>query len=314
MTTAYAYGPGTYNTTQLQDEVVAAGGGPAGLLYISSDATIGSFAANISIFYTSALSGADKTALDALVTAHSAVAPPPAGLSVGEIFQAATTISGSVNIGIPIGLNTTGNVFAAADAGTSSTRTQLIGCLLGSGTIVGSALEPIQISGLVTLSTAQWDSQTSGSGGLTPGTYYYTRTGGGMQTTPNSSGAGVAPALVGLAISATQLLLMINPPNVAMPTAWVKGTVTAGSAAVTRSMGVTSVSRLSAGKVQVTWARAFPSADYFVSCIPGSGGTGFFTCEDDSNAQTTTTASFQFFNGAGTLSDPNKFWIFAYGG
>ncbi len=69
--TDYSYGPGTYNTTQLQAEIVAAGGGPATVSAIYGNATNpGVYATAIVVEYPSALSGGDKTLLDALVAAH----------------------------------------------------------------------------------------------------------------------------------------------------------------------------------------------------------------------------------------------------
>jgi hypothetical protein len=69
----------------------------------------------------------------------------------------------------------------------------------------------IQIAGTATLPTADWDAVTGGSGGLTPGSYYYCGIGGsdGALTPDTPIGA-----LVGWALDAENLVLRLgSPPN-----------------------------------------------------------------------------------------------------
>jgi len=75
-------------------------------------------------------------------------------------------------------------------------------------TIAASATGDVQTGNNVSLSTGAWDAVTGGSGGLTPGAYYYlsTATAGGITSTaPNSTGNMLLR--VGLAVSATVLNL-----------------------------------------------------------------------------------------------------------
>lgn len=69
----------------------------------------------------------------------------------------------------------------------------------------------IQIAGIVTLTTEEWDAVTTQIGGLTPGSYYYCGVGG-----PDGALTPDVPigALVGWAFSATELVLRLgSPPN-----------------------------------------------------------------------------------------------------
>jgi hypothetical protein len=73
-----------------------------------------------------------------------------------------------------------------------------------------------QFTGVVTLTTAQWDAVVTGqSGGLTAGAWYYlsSATAGFLTTTAPSVG-GTFKTLVGLAISPTELQLQLGEPFV----------------------------------------------------------------------------------------------------
>jgi hypothetical protein len=73
----YDYGPGSYNITQLQGEITAAGlAAPAGING-TGYAGPGTLATNISVLYAAALSAADQTTLNNTVAAHVAGAAPP---------------------------------------------------------------------------------------------------------------------------------------------------------------------------------------------------------------------------------------------
>jgi hypothetical protein len=86
---------------------------------------------------------------------------------------------------------------------------------LSTGTTTSGSSGPIQTDGIVSLTTAQWNTVTGGTGGLTYNSIYYLSpsTAGGLTTTaPTTAGQIVAP--VGLAISTTDLVLYNNGFNV----------------------------------------------------------------------------------------------------
>lgn len=78
----------------------------------------------------------------------------------------------------------------------------------GSGSIV-----QVQPSGLVTLTTAQWDAVTGGSGGLVMGTTYYTAQfpAVGKLTDVRPVDTGILVSKVGVGLNSTTLLLAISP-------------------------------------------------------------------------------------------------------
>ena len=71
----------------------------------------------------------------------------------------------------------------------------------------------VQPSGVLTLTTAQWDAVAGTSGGLTPGTVYYLSqtTAGHIITTPAGT-PGLVTTQLGQALSATRLLIQIGVP------------------------------------------------------------------------------------------------------
>jgi hypothetical protein len=70
----------------------------------------------------------------------------------------------------------------------------------------------VQRSGIVVLTTAQWDVITAGSGGLTTGTMYYVSNTTGKITpyTTLSLGHGLFISQVGWALSSTEMQLQIG--------------------------------------------------------------------------------------------------------
>lgn len=73
-----------------------------------------------------------------------------------------------------------------------------------------------QFAGPLTLTTAQWDAVTGGSGGLTPGAPYYlsAATAGRITATAPSAG-GQFVTQVGIAMSARTMLVQIGPQTAA---------------------------------------------------------------------------------------------------
>ncbi|HEY6025852.1 MAG TPA: capsid cement protein [Pseudolabrys sp.] len=78
--------------------------------------------------------------------------------------------------------------------------------------IASAASGSVQTSGVLTLTTAQWDARTGGSGGLTFGTPYYLDVTAGKMTATAPSAVGQFVTLLGVALSTTQLRLLIQPP------------------------------------------------------------------------------------------------------
>jgi hypothetical protein len=70
----------------------------------------------------------------------------------------------------------------------------------------------IKVAGIVTLTTAQWDNVTGGSGGLLSANAYYVDVTPGRPTVGPPSAGGQFITLAGIAASTTQLRLMIQPP------------------------------------------------------------------------------------------------------
>lgn len=84
---------------------------------------------------------------------------------------------------------------------------QVLGMVIDAAIAV-SAVGRIQTFGTVTLTTAQWDARTGGSGGLTPGSYYYQDGTGNITATAPGGTRRVRP--IGIAISTTKLQLLVQ--------------------------------------------------------------------------------------------------------
>lgn len=117
--------------------------------------------------------------------------------------------------GTPVVLATATTVDLATNDGTVAAAS-VVG--LAMETITAEVAEPatpagtgnVQIRGSVSLTTAQWDAVTGGSGGLTPGAYYFVGAAGGLVTAEPSGGDIIAP--VGQALTATVMVLRISYP------------------------------------------------------------------------------------------------------
>lgn len=113
--------------------------------------------------------------------------------------------AGSIVIGTPVYVKSNGNVDKAR-ANALSTCTTL--GIVESTSIGAGASGSIRFGGIITATTGQWDAVTGGSGGLTPGSYYYVGTSAGVLTTtaPSSAGEVVKEAL--FAISTTEAVIV----------------------------------------------------------------------------------------------------------
>lgn len=114
--------------------------------------------------------------------------------------------AGSIVIGTPVYVKSDGDV-DKAQANAIGTCTNI--GIVRDTTINAAAAGNIQFEGIVTATTGQWDAVTGGSGGLTPGLYYYVSaaTAGLLTTTaPSTVGQVVKEAL--WAISTTEALIV----------------------------------------------------------------------------------------------------------
>ncbi len=300
MPTSYSYGPGTYNTTQLQGEIVAAGGGPAALTGINGDGTIGNPSANIAIFYASALSGADKTALDALVAAHVAVAlDGPQTIHLGTITTATPCMemsavwnNGAVQFfGLKIDIDTLGfsggsaplNIRVDTNVVTIDTLGKLVApSFQGEGHLLSALNATNLTTGTVDVARLPWDLATQGNM-ESEATSVHVVTAGVLRYGPSACKG------------------------------WCVFTVSGTTPTIAISYNVTSVTRKALGKYEIAWTNSFSSANYGAVCLARSDGAGYFTAQDNSNAQTAAHVSFQFFDDTGTLHEPTWATVLAFG-
>jgi hypothetical protein len=120
-------------------------------------------------------------------------------------------INGSVSLapaGTPVYSSAAGQVDLGSAA--ASATALVIGILT---TDAGSGLTAnVQTSDVVTLTTAQWDARTGATGGLAFGQPYWLDVTAGKLTTTAPATAGRFVTLIGVALSTTQLRLLIQPP------------------------------------------------------------------------------------------------------
>jgi hypothetical protein len=117
---------------------------------------------------------------------------------------------GTLVIGSPVYLKSTVGHMDVAKADAASTGA-VIGLVTASAGIAPSVAGQVQVEGEVTLTTAQWDAITDGSGGLTVGAVYYldAADAGELTTTAPTAASSVAIG-VGIALSSTVLKLRIG--------------------------------------------------------------------------------------------------------
>ena len=141
-----------------------------------------------------------------------------AGLQGYQGFQGTAGSGGSSSISLQADANITiGNVVYVSASGhcnlaqaNSATTTLAIG--FAGASITSGSSGNITVQGTVTLTTAQWDAVAGTSGGLVFNTPYYvsaTTAGNITATAPTTAGQYVTP--VGIAISATTLLIILEP-------------------------------------------------------------------------------------------------------
>ena len=120
-----------------------------------------------------------------------------------------TNGSGSpIVIGAPVYISSNDTV-QLAEANASGT-VGVIG-LVAQASISASSVGSIQVEGILTATTTQWNSITGGSSGLTAGTkYYLSATTAGLLTTTPTTTIGQYVLRVGRAISTTEMKIDIG--------------------------------------------------------------------------------------------------------
>lgn len=144
------------------------------------------------------------TAFDPLRAAHG---------GAGITFDAITVFSTGVVVGMAIGV-ALGTAPRSAQPATGNSAAQVWGVALETAASGGHTF-PVQNTGIVTLTTDEWDTVAGTSGGLTRGLTYYVSqsTPGHLTSTPPTTGQHMH--VVGLALSTTQLLLVPTPSLIA---------------------------------------------------------------------------------------------------
>jgi hypothetical protein len=125
--------------------------------------------------------------------------------SGGDIVLQTNDEVGSVVIGTPV-YNDANDGVKKAKADAAGTK-DVIG-LVAQASISSAASGNIQVNGILTATTGQWDAAFGTTGGLTKGTRYYLSAGTaglGTSTAPSTVGQYVVP--LGIGISTTELRL-----------------------------------------------------------------------------------------------------------
>lgn len=126
-----------------------------------------------------------------------------------DVISLTNAGAGAAPIGSPVYISAANN-FALARANAGATARPI--ALVKDASIAASAAGFVQTDGVLEATTAQWDTITGQTGGLTPGSVYFlsAATAGRLTTTaPTSSGEYVVR--VGIAVSSTGLEISIHP-------------------------------------------------------------------------------------------------------
>lgn len=169
----------------------------------------------------STIAGGRPTQAEAIVTADQDTIigngttedPLRSGSSGASSAPGVLSGSGTVHKGEPVFV-ATANVFTAASAaGISPIADAFVAGLTDREVTAGGDRSVlVKSTGIVTMTTAEWDAITGGSGGLTVGAYYLGSLGGLSTTRLSTSGQKIV--LVGIALNATQMQLQLGDPQV----------------------------------------------------------------------------------------------------
>jgi hypothetical protein len=130
--------------------------------------------------------------------------------SGGDVIVQTNSSGSPIVCGTPVYTSSADNV---APAEANAVGTTFVMGLVQATSIAGSASGNIQVNGILTLTTTQWNTAFGTASGLTPGTTYFlsaTTAGLGTATAPSTTGQYVTR--LGIALSTTELLINISPP------------------------------------------------------------------------------------------------------
>lgn len=130
------------------------------------------------------------------------------GGGASATFPLINASGGTLSAGMPVYGSASGS-FAAAVA-TSLAAATVVGVLTAD--CANGATGSVQATNVVALTTAQWDARTGGSGGLVFGMQYWLDVTAGKITTTAPIAASQFVTALGVALSATQLRLLVQPP------------------------------------------------------------------------------------------------------
>ena len=130
------------------------------------------------------------------------------GGGASATFPLINASGGTLSAGMPVYGSASGS-FAGAVA-TSLAAATVVGVLTAD--CANGATGSVQATNVVALTTAQWDARTGGSGGLVFGQQYWLDVTAGKITTTAPIAASQFVTALGVALSATQLRLLVQPP------------------------------------------------------------------------------------------------------
>ena len=117
--------------------------------------------------------------------------------------------AGTIVIGSPVYVKSNGHVDLAKANASGTTR--VCGLVFDAAGIATTVAGNVIIDGTMTATTGQWDAVAGTSGGLTPGTIYYLSAATpGVLTSTAPSAATQFVMAVGIALSSTQMELLIS--------------------------------------------------------------------------------------------------------
>lgn len=129
----------------------------------------------------------------------------------GEQQQLTNNNAGAVVIGAPVYI-VANDAFDKAQANASATK-EVVGLVAQAPSIANGVAGPVQVAGILSATTAQWDAVAGTSGGLTANTTYFLDPANAGKITPTvPSTVGQYVAELGRSISTTELNVAIKQP------------------------------------------------------------------------------------------------------
>ncbi|MDX2215297.1 MAG: hypothetical protein SFY66_18680 [Oculatellaceae cyanobacterium bins.114] len=148
--------------------------------------------------------------INGLVQQLSAADTLDAAVSEVDVVSLTNNQGTAVVIGTPVYSNATGQ-YRSAQANASGT-VQVIG-LAKDVSVANAASGLVQTDGVMVATTTQWDAITGQTGGLTAGSpYFLSASTAGRLTVTAPSTVGQFVVRVGIALSATQMDITVQPP------------------------------------------------------------------------------------------------------